>query len=137
MTIRFNADGQPLAGEFLSIKNFEMTWEFDEETFGYLGEKADHTEVIYSRVTFNGDIDVADGQAMALNDLIISREESGLPPVEFTATIMLAWRNGQAPEVRSATGLTLYMSSMSAGGRKDIMSAKIQGAARKLVRTQS
>jgi hypothetical protein len=131
-TIRVAVDGQIQAGSFFNVKDFSQTPRSDITEMDYLGQDETDLDFQHHGFDLSFSVDNEDSLTLEFLETIVTRERAHQRHPDITVMVIYAFRErGVRNKVDVFHDVFLKVGEVGAGGRKEYISTKFEGKAKR------
>ena len=120
--------GGVVEAELVDITNFNLEIGIETKQQGFLGEKSDRTDMVYTVTKFDMETQLSNQQYFQFAQAIMDKATRKTPDVVFNITCVLEFPNGETPTVM-LPDVAFGAIPVNISGRTDYAKSKIQGIA--------
>jgi len=126
-TLQILVEGEPLAGSWIRVNDFELSPRQELTDEDYIGEDVSKIDFQHNGFDFSFSVNIEDSATITfLQDLVIG-EENHLPYPNITLNVIYTFRNGGSQVMESYYETYLKVNSQSVGGRTEFVSVSVEG----------
>lgn len=116
-------DGSPQA-TITTIKSFEMTWQLEKSSEGFLGETTDRKDSVFKGISGSLDMQLENADAFGLVVKIVDKARRRTPGTKINIKTTLNFPNGDRPRIM-IPNVEFGDIPLNLGGRTEFVTMKL------------